>query len=140
MEMYGFLSDQELPRHCPKTGSDPLPIIYFRFSRLYFSIAVCRTGSAPLLGNAMNAEHAVELTRAAIFLTLTLSAPVLVVSVLVGLVISLIQAVTQIQEQTLSFVPKIIIMLLTSLLIMPWAIGQMVEYTTALFQSIPGAL
>lgn len=88
----------------------------------------------------MNAEHAVELCRAAIFLTLTLSAPVLVVSVLVGLVISLIQAVTQIQEQTLSFVPKIVIMLLTSLLILPWAMGQMIEYTTALFQSIPGAL
>jgi flagellar biosynthetic protein FliQ len=88
----------------------------------------------------MTIDHAVELARAAIFLTLLLGAPVMLVSMVVGLAISIIQAVTQIQEQTLSFVPKIMVMLLATLITLPWAIGQLVEYSTTLFRNIPSSL
>jgi flagellar biosynthetic protein FliQ len=83
-------------------------------------------------------EHAVDLARNAIFLSLLLCAPVLLMAMLVGLLISVLQAVTQIQDQTISFVPKIVVMLLTSLFAMPWAIQQMVEYSTILFRGIAG--
>ncbi|HVW01418.1 MAG TPA: flagellar biosynthesis protein FliQ [Planctomycetaceae bacterium] len=85
----------------------------------------------------MTPEQSVELVRGALFITLLLGTPLMVVAVVVGLIISMMQAVTQIQEQTLSFVPKIIIMLLTGLLTLPWAINQMVEYSTTLFRNIP---
>ena len=87
----------------------------------------------------MTSETAVEMARTAILLTLVLGAPVMLVSMAVGLVISIIQAVTQIQEQTLSFVPKLVVMLLVMLLTLPWAIGQMVEYSTNLIRNIPNS-
>jgi flagellar biosynthetic protein FliQ len=61
----------------------------------------------------------------------------MVVSVVVGLAISILQAVTQIQEQTLSFVPKIMVMMLATLVTLPWALNQLIEYTTTLFRNIP---
>jgi flagellar biosynthetic protein FliQ len=85
----------------------------------------------------MTIEHAVEIARAAIFMSLILGAPVMVVSVVVGLAISILQAVTQIQEQTLSFVPKIMVMMLATLVTLPWALNQLIEYTTTLFRNIP---
>lgn len=88
----------------------------------------------------MNSELAVELARTAIYLTLVLGLPVMVASIAVGLVVSILQAVTQIQEQTLSFVPKIVVMLLVSLLTLPWAIQRMVDYSTDLIRNIPNAL
>ena len=88
----------------------------------------------------MTVDQAVELSRAAVMLTLKLGAPILVVAVLVGLVISVMQAVTQLQDQTLSFVPKIVAMMLTLLYILPWAISEMVEYASELVLDIPGNL
>ena len=85
----------------------------------------------------MTPEQSVELARGALMITLLLGTPLMAVAVVVGLVISMMQAVTQIQEQTLSFVPKIIIMLITALLTLPWAINQMVEYSTPLLRNIP---
>jgi flagellar biosynthetic protein FliQ len=70
-------------------------------------------------------------------MSLILGAPVMVVSVVVGLAISILQAVTQIQEQTLSFVPKIMVMMLATLVTLPWALNQLIEYTTTLFRNIP---
>ena len=58
-------------------------------------------------------------------------------SILVGLAISVLQAVTQIQEQTLNLVPKIVLMSFTMLLVLPWAIQRVVEYATALINDIP---
>ncbi|TWU12939.1 Flagellar biosynthetic protein FliQ [Symmachiella macrocystis] len=86
----------------------------------------------------MNPDQAVELARSAVVLTLLLSVPIMGVATLVGLVISIGQAVTQIQDQTLSFVPKIILMLVTTLLLLPWSITLIVEYSEDLFHSIPG--
>ncbi len=88
----------------------------------------------------MTIDHAIELSRAAVMLTLKLGAPILVVAVAVGLIISVMQAVTQLQDQTLSFVPKIVAMLLTLLYILPWAMSEMMEYTSELVLSIPGNL
>ena len=85
----------------------------------------------------MNIDQAVELGRSAIMLTLMLGAPVLIVAVVVGLIVSILQAVTQLQDQTLSFVPKIIAMLLTLLYVLPWAMSQMVDYATELLREIP---
>lgn len=86
----------------------------------------------------MDSSTAIDLVRQATLLALLIGAPVLVASVAVGLVISIFQAVTQIQEQTISFVPKIIIMAITMLLVLPWVIDRMVEYSTNLFLDIPG--
>lgn len=62
------------------------------------------------------------------------------VAMIVGLIISLFQAVTQLQDQTLSFVPKIIAMVGTVILLMPWIFSMVIEYTIELWQSIPGSL
>ncbi|QDT46086.1 flagellar biosynthesis protein FliQ [Symmachiella dynata] len=86
----------------------------------------------------MSPDQAVELARSAVVLTLLLSVPIMGVATLVGLLISIAQAVTQIQDQTLSFVPKIILMLVTTLLLLPWSITLIVEYSEDLFHSIPG--
>ncbi len=88
----------------------------------------------------MDVDQAVELGRAAVMLTLMVGAPVMVIAVFVGLLISIMQAVTQLQDQTLSFVPKIVAMLLAMLYALPWAINQLVEYSTNLIMGIPGTL
>ena len=85
----------------------------------------------------MDVDQAVELARDAVVLTLLLSVPVMAVATLAGLLISIAQAVTQIQDQTLSFVPKIILMLLTTLLLLPWSINRIVEYSEKLYNDIP---
>jgi flagellar biosynthesis protein FliQ len=86
----------------------------------------------------MDSSTAIDLVRQATLLALLIGAPVLTASVVVGLVVSIFQAVTQIQEQTISFVPKIVIMAVTMLLVLPWIIDRMVEYSTSLFLDIPG--
>jgi flagellar biosynthetic protein FliQ len=73
-----------------------------------------------------------------LFLTILMTAgPVLVVSLLVGLVISFFQAVTQIQEFTLTFVPKIIAVFVCFYLMLPWMAGVLIKYTTRLLEGIP---
>ena len=85
-------------------------------------------------------RQASELGRAAIMLTLLLGAPVMLVAVVVGLIISILQAVTQLQDQTLSFVPKIVAMFLTLLYVLPWIIVQLIEYASDLIHGIPSSL
>jgi flagellar biosynthetic protein FliQ len=76
---------------------------------------------------------AVELVRSALMETLVLALPILGAGLLVGLVISLFQAVTQIQEQTLTFVPKIIVMLLVAVALLSWLTMRMIEFATMMF-------
>lgn len=85
----------------------------------------------------MDISAAMELGRSALWLTLVTAAPVLVVGLVVGLVISLFQAVTQLQEQTLSFVPKIAAMVVAASLFIPWITEQMVNYTRTMFSTLP---
>jgi flagellar biosynthetic protein FliQ len=88
----------------------------------------------------MDLDMAIDLVRNATFVALTVGAPILIVSMVVGLAISILQAVTQIQEQTLNLVPKIVLMAITMLVILPWAIQRIMEYTTALFLDIPSTI
>lgn len=79
----------------------------------------------------------IDLARQMILTAALLAAPMLVVALTVGLVISLLQAVTQIQEQTLSFVPKLAAVAITFIIALPWLINIMLRYTSELFRSIP---
>ena len=85
----------------------------------------------------MNPEFAVELLKTVILQAVVLAAPFLGVAMVVGLIISLFQAVTSINEQTLSFVPKALCVLGMLLLLAPWMIRQLIEFTTAIIEKIP---
>ena len=85
----------------------------------------------------MSHQLVVDLARNAILLSLMLAGPMLIVALGVGLVVSVIQAVTQIQEQTLSFVPKLIAVGATFLIALPWILQLLIKYTTELFRSLP---
>ena len=81
----------------------------------------------------MEQLYVVDMIQRLVWLILLLTMPMLVVTLVVGVIISIFQAVTQIQESTLTFVPKIIVALLVIVLVSPWMIGTMVDYTTQLF-------
>ncbi len=85
----------------------------------------------------MDLGTALNIMRGAVVQTMLVAAPVLLVAVVVGLVISIIQATTSLQEQTLSFVPKIAAILLALLIFGPWMFTSMVQYTIRLLQLIP---
>jgi flagellar biosynthesis protein FliQ len=85
----------------------------------------------------MNPEFAVELLKTVILQSILLAAPFLGIAMLAGLVISLFQAVTSINEQTLSFVPKALCVLGVLLLLLPWLIRQLVGFTSAIIEKIP---
>jgi flagellar biosynthetic protein FliQ len=85
----------------------------------------------------MEFGQAIELGRAAFWITLVISTPILVIGLVVGLVISLFQAVTQLQEQTLTFVPKIAAMVVAAAVLIPWIAEQMLEYTRAMLAALP---
>jgi flagellar biosynthetic protein FliQ len=70
-------------------------------------------------------------------MTLLLAAPLLLAALVIGLIVSIFQAATQINEQTLSFIPKLVGMLLILLLAGPWMLQMMVDYVRRLFESIP---
>ena len=85
----------------------------------------------------MEFSEALTLGRDALWMMLMVSAPVLVIGLVVGLIIALFQAVTQLQEQTLTFVPKIAAMVVAAGLFIPWIMEQMVEYSRKLFGTVP---
>ena len=76
---------------------------------------------------------AVEFVRVALMEALTLSLPILGAGLVIGLIISLFQAVTQIQEQTLVFVPKIVVMLLVAVVLLSWLTVRMSEFAVQMF-------
>jgi flagellar biosynthetic protein FliQ len=88
----------------------------------------------------MDPQNAVDLARQALWTSLLVAAPMLVAGLVVGLVIGLFQALTQIQEQTVAFVPKIVVMFVALGLALPWLIAQMLQYSTELISGIPGRL
>ncbi len=79
-----------------------------------------------------------DLARDALLMALTLAGPLLGVALVVGLVVSLLQAVTSIQEQTLSFVPKLFAVGAVFLLLLSWMLQNMTRYATELFRALPG--
>jgi flagellar biosynthetic protein FliQ len=82
-------------------------------------------------------DTVVNLATQAMTLALEIAGPLLLVGLVVGLAVSLFQAVTSIQEQTLSFIPKIIALALVIVVLGPWMLGQLVSYATNLYESIP---
>jgi flagellar biosynthetic protein FliQ len=85
----------------------------------------------------LNPEFAIELLKTMIYQALSIAAPVLIVAMVVGLAISLFQAVTTIHEQTLAFVPKALAVVGILLLLLPWIVRSLVEFTTAVIQKMP---
>ena len=85
----------------------------------------------------MTPEVAVDLFRGGLWLTATIVGVLVVPSLLVGLVVAMFQAATQINEQTLSFLPRLMVILLTLIVLGPWLLRQLMEYTQTLIGNIP---
>jgi flagellar biosynthetic protein FliQ len=85
----------------------------------------------------MDQDVVVSLATQAMSLALKLSLPLLGVGLVVGVIISIIQAVTQVQEQTLSFIPKVLAMAAVLVIGGPWMLNQLLSYTAELWSSIP---
>lgn len=85
----------------------------------------------------MTADYVMDVTNEAIKVTLMLSLPMLAGALIIGIVVSIFQAVTQINEQTLAFIPKIVAIFFVLILMSPWLIDTMTTYTREIILSIP---
>jgi flagellar biosynthetic protein FliQ len=85
-------------------------------------------------------EQVMDLGQQALLVTTMLAAPLLLTVLAAGVVIGMLQAATQINEMTLSFVPKLLVIVAALMLAGNWMLGVIVDYTRALFQAIPGML
>jgi flagellar biosynthesis protein FliQ len=85
----------------------------------------------------MSPALAMELLHRAVITCLLVAAPLLITSLLVGVVVSLMQALTQIQEQTLTFIPKLVTVAVVMMLSLPWMLRQMIEYLTHTLDLLP---
>lgn len=81
----------------------------------------------------MTVDQANDMVRESLVIMLIISAPVLGAAIIVGLIISILQAVTQVQDQTLSFVPKIVVMGVVAVLAAPWIARMWMEYAQRMF-------
>ncbi|HWL71900.1 MAG TPA: flagellar biosynthesis protein FliQ [Geminicoccus sp.] len=84
----------------------------------------------------MTPEQVLDLVRAAIWLTIRIGGPLMMTALAVGLAVSLFQALTQIQEMTLSFVPKVVAMSIALVLALPFMLGELRAFTEELFGRI----
>jgi flagellar biosynthetic protein FliQ len=85
----------------------------------------------------MNAEQATEILRQLIFTSLIIVGPILLTGMVTGILVSLFQAVTSIQEQTLTFVPKLLTVGLVLVISAPWVLRNMMQFTITLFSRLP---
>jgi flagellar biosynthetic protein FliQ len=85
----------------------------------------------------MNQDTVVNLASQAMSLSLKIAGPLLLVGLVIGLLVSIFQAVTQIQEQSLTLIPKIVGVAVVIVVLGPWMLGQLVSYTSALYTAIP---
>ena len=88
----------------------------------------------------MTADTVVDITQAALLMLIMIGAPLLLSALAVGLLIGMLQAATQVNEMTLSFIPKILAMVATLFLVGPWMLQTLVDYSRRLFQEIPGLI
>ncbi|MBP3039477.1 flagellar biosynthesis protein FliQ [Bacillaceae bacterium Marseille-Q3522] len=84
----------------------------------------------------MSAETVIQIAKQGVWAVLLVSGPLLLLALIVGLIISIFQATTQIQEQTLSFVPKIIAVLVGLVIFGPWMLSQMLAYANDIFANL----
>jgi len=87
-----------------------------------------------------NADIAVELGRQALMIAFVVAAPMLLTGLIVGVTVSILQAATQVQELTLSFVPKILAMMAALFIFLPWVLTTVTSFTRQLVEGIPGFL
>jgi flagellar biosynthetic protein FliQ len=85
----------------------------------------------------MSPALAVDLVRQAVTLGLLVAAPALLTALVVGIGISLLQALTQIQEQTLTFIPKLLLVALVLVFALPWSLSRLAEYLAGILRSLP---
>ena len=85
----------------------------------------------------MTPQMVVTIGREALMMTLMISSPLLLFALVVGVTISIFQAITQIQEMTLTFIPKIVAVAVALLVFLPWMINLAVDFTTHMFELIP---
>jgi flagellar biosynthetic protein FliQ len=85
----------------------------------------------------MSPEFAAELIKNLMYTAVTLAAPILLSALVIGLLISLFQSVTSIQEQTLTFVPKALVVVGLLIVLMPWMLRTLIEFATAVIQKMP---
>jgi flagellar biosynthetic protein FliQ len=85
----------------------------------------------------MNPQFATELLKALMLQAVAIATPILVTAMVVGLAVSLFQSVTSIQEQTLTFVPKAMAILSLLIVLMPWLLRSLIEFTTAMIEKMP---
>ena len=88
----------------------------------------------------MDPSNAVDLVRQSLWEALTIGSPILVVGLVVAIVMGLLQTLTQVQDKTISFVPKIVAMAIALAFCLPWLIGRMVEFSQDLITNIPQTL
>ena len=88
----------------------------------------------------MNPQIVLDLMRESFKVGLMLSLPIMLTALFVGVFVSIIQAITSIQEQTMVFVPKIIAVVIASIVFFSWMMGKVIAFTTELFLSIPELL
>ena len=88
----------------------------------------------------MSADTVMSLGAQALYMTLLLAAPLLLAALVTGLVVSIFQAATQINEMTLSFIPKLVAIFATMVVAGPWMLSLLVDYMRRLFESIPNLI
>jgi len=88
----------------------------------------------------MTPTTVIEIGRNALEITLMISAPLFIAALVTGLIVSIFQAATQINEATLSFVPKLVVIFITLIVAGPWMITMMTDYMRRLYESIPGMI
>jgi flagellar biosynthetic protein FliQ len=88
----------------------------------------------------MNPDLIVSLVQQALETTILVSAPLLLAALVTGLIVSVFQAATQINEMTLSFIPKLLAIFVAAVLAGPWMLGLMLDFTRRLFSAIPGMI
>ncbi len=88
----------------------------------------------------MTPEYIVKLGQDTLLLVLHVAGPILIVALVVGLAVSIFQAVTQIHEMTLTFIPKILAVAAVMIFLLPWTLRRLIDFTVGLYSSIPTAI
>ncbi len=88
----------------------------------------------------MSSDLVVQMAREALFMVMLISAPMLGLGMLVGILVSVFQATTQIQEQTLAFIPKIVAVFVSILIFGPWMLRLLTDYVRELFVNLPSLI
>ena len=88
----------------------------------------------------MNEDTIIDLSQQALYVVVMLSAPMLISALVIGLIVGMFQAATSINEQTLSFIPKLLVLVVALMVAGPWMLELLVNYTQRLYISIPGLI